>query len=894
MAQAPGNDDVIEDLITRAVQELEQRGDPGLQEFLTRHATQAGLVREGLERLRRLGILAPPPPAPAERTRYGEFKVLRRIGTGGMGVVYAAEQTSLQRVVALKVVRPEFLLSATARERFQREVEAIARLQHPGIVPILAVGNDDTQPWFAMEHIDGLSLEELVVAMHGKDPARADGAALRTRFGDAPGRLASGSDTFAGSYWEACVRLVLQVATTMSYVHERGIVHRDLKPSNLVVDRQGRVLVLDFGLAHVRDLHRVTRDEKPLGSPAYASPEQIRGEAVDERVDVYGLGVTLYELLTTHLPFAQESWDALQQAILAGNPRSVRAWNRAVPRDLEIVCAVAIDRDRSRRYGSMADFAADLEAVLARRAILARPLGPGLRLVRFAQRHPTWAVAASAALLVALQFPLVLWRQQANANAALADSNARLEVQRRLAVASHADALATIEQMLVQTAQNELATTPGTEDLQLSILTRADQLLERMRAQNRGDRRLDYVAAQNLQFIGSLLADRGDYANAEARYETALARLADRGEPHALHLRGSVWRLLGLCRSRRGDVPAAEAAVTRAICDLEAAIDLTPWERTLRRQYAESWSLLARIREQQGDRPARLDLLLRTQALKDRLHDEQPDDLDGALSCALGCEHLANELRRQRSEQALQFADRGIDILSRFLPQGPRDRDLRTRLGNLLETRGNIHSDAKRLDAAEDDHGRAFAVRWSLAQDFPATASHWFAVAASLNNLAIAHDVREDLAGAAQFMTESVERYRQAVRMAPRNVEYAQGLEMALANLCRAMLLVRDLDRLATTVEELAAVATRPKSLVTAAHYALRLAVRLRERDGEAAEPLVLDWRERAMTLIETAITRGFTDRAHFETGPNAHVFDDLRSWPEFVAAMARLPAKKP
>jgi eukaryotic-like serine/threonine-protein kinase len=423
---AAADDDERDELLSSALQALEQGGEAALQDFLAKHRSQEAAVRAGLERLRSMGILEPPPDAPSEPRQFGEFRVLRRIGVGGMGVVYAAEQTSLQRTVALKVVRPEFLLVKTARERFQREIEAIARLQHPGIVPILAVGSEGARPWFAMEYVDGHTLDECLDRLRGTDPAKLDGAALRSA-GGGPAAAGTGSSAvFAGHYWEACVRLVAQVAATMIYVHERGIVHRDLKPSNIVVDRQGHAMVLDFGLAHVRDLQRMTVDPLPIGSPAYVSPEQVRGEAVDERVDIYGLGVTLYELLTTYLPFTGDTWETLQSAILAGDARSVQSRNRAVPRDLAIVCAVAMDRDRARRYRSMAAFAADLEAVIARRPIRARPLGLGLRAIRWAQRHPSWTVALAGLLLVALQFPLVLWRQQTAANEALAEVNREL------------------------------------------------------------------------------------------------------------------------------------------------------------------------------------------------------------------------------------------------------------------------------------------------------------------------------------------------------------------------------------------------------------------------------------------------------------------------------------
>ncbi len=486
--QADADADANEQLLSSALQLLEQGGEAALQEFLAKHPTQAETIRAGIEQLRRMGILAPPPAAAPECTQYGEFRILRRIATGGMGVVYAAEQTSLQRTVALKVVRPEFLLLKSARERFQREIEAIARLQHPGIVPILAVGNEGAQPWFAMEYVDGLTLDDCIERLRGKDPARLDGNALRTGEDGAANATSSQSNVFAGQYWESCVRLVAQVANTMIYVHERGIVHRDLKPSNVVVDRQGRAMLLDFGLAYVRDLHRMTVEQTPLGSPAYVSPEQIRGEVIDERVDVYGLGVTLYELLTMQLPFTGGSAEAVQNAILAGNAKRLHHGNRAVPRDLEVVCAVAMDRDRARRYRTMADFAADLDAVLSRRPILARPIGPSLRLLRWGQRHPGWAVAISAMLAVAMLFPLVLWRLQAEANTQLAAVNSDLKTATFQLREAHGRSLASAAEARRQSTRLHVAEANRRQDdgdhlgalspLVAALLTSPDQAAE--------------------------------------------------------------------------------------------------------------------------------------------------------------------------------------------------------------------------------------------------------------------------------------------------------------------------------------------------------------------------------------------------------------------------------
>jgi serine/threonine protein kinase len=903
VASSPASDDFVEDLIARAVQALEQRGEEGLQAFLAEHETNAGAVRDGLERLRRLGILAPPPPAPTEGTRYGDFKVLRRIGAGGMGVVYAAEQTSLGRTVALKVVRPEFLQSRIARERFQREIEAIARLAHPGIVPILAVGNEDTQPWFAMEYVEGTTLDELVQRMQGKDPARADGSALRSMPGGAAGKGTAGSSLFAGSQWEVCVRIVHQVATTMAYVHERGIVHRDLKPSNIRLTPQGQALVLDFGLAHVRDLNRVTHGDRPLGSPAYAAPEQLRGEAVDERVDVYGLGVTLYELLATHLPFGHDNRDALQAAILAGSARPVRTWNRAVPRDLEIVCAVAMDRDRARRYRSMADFAADLDAVLARRPIDARPLGVGLRLVRFAQRHPTWAIAACAVALLALQFPLVLWRWQAGANEVLAKvngdlaaanidlgkTNTELEHQRAIAVSTFTDALDAVKQVLTESAQNEVVALPGSELAQLAILRRADAMYERLRNKRPNNRRVEFDSARNLEYMGIQISRLGDTRGAEQCYRDALERVAPWNGVDFEYVTGSLWRFVGLELGRQGRTTEELAAYELALCHLETVAPTWPFDRTPRRELAEALASLG-IARARIDHDGATDLLLRAQAIKDALYAESPNDLGGALTCALGCDHLAGHLQAEQPENAERWLVRGITILTQFVPTGKEEAALRSQLAGLFDARGQLCLKQRRHAEAEDDHGKALALRISIAQDFPSVANNWFEVACSLNNLAMVRAATGDATGAAELWTDAVARFQQAARMAPKRTDYAAGLATSLANLVELAMSQRRFDDAAAALPDLVAANAPPAAQLQCARLCARLAVALRARARDGDPEAAQTWCDRAAELVETAIARGWKDRSHFDSPPFAKQYSVLRDHPRFLDALDRLP----
>ena len=321
-----------------------------------------------------------------------EFTDLREIGRGGMGVVYRARQPSLDRDVALKVIRPERLFFEGARNRFQREVESTAKLAHPGIVSIFSVGGTGVGgvPYFAMELLEGESLSSIVArlasrapeSLHGKDLAGEPDAQTR--------------GIFAMEWPKAIARIGADVARALEHAHASGVVHRDIKPSNVMLERSGRVVLLDFGLTSSTDpgASRATATGAPVGTLVYMAPEQVEGQAEpNAALDVYGLGVTLYELLALQPPFDEPSALGLRAAITGGDVAPIRARNRAIPRDLETVIAKAMDVRVSGRYGSARAFADDLERVIVGEPVSATSPGPFARALRRARRKPAAAAA---------------------------------------------------------------------------------------------------------------------------------------------------------------------------------------------------------------------------------------------------------------------------------------------------------------------------------------------------------------------------------------------------------------------------------------------------------------------------------------------------------------------
>jgi tetratricopeptide (TPR) repeat protein/predicted Ser/Thr protein kinase len=325
-------------------------------EFLAAHED----LRDVLEPL-----LEPPGDAPAATAHRAidDYRIVRELGRGGMGVVYEAQQISLGRTVALKVVAGA-ALSTTSLARLRREARILARLDHPAIVKVLTVLESEPAG-YAMERIDGIEIDRVPLDHRGR------------------------------------VELAARVADALQHAHEAGIVHRDVKPQNILVRTDGSPVLVDFGLAHDAELLSLTRSGALAGTPFYVAPEQVRGDPADARSDVFSLGVTLYELLAGRRPFLGGSTEQVLSAIVRGDPPDPRRFAPELPRDLAAIVLKAIEHDRDRRYASAADMAADLRAWLAGNAVTARTPSRAARAWRWCRREP-WRAAAFALLAVAV------------------------------------------------------------------------------------------------------------------------------------------------------------------------------------------------------------------------------------------------------------------------------------------------------------------------------------------------------------------------------------------------------------------------------------------------------------------------------------------------------------
>ncbi len=363
-----------------------------------------------------------------------------------MGTVFEAWQRSLQRTVALKVLASHVSSSSAAIGRFQREAQAAAKLQHGHIIPIFAQGEERGVYYYAMELVEGRSLNAILNLARDRrqaETARLDLAVtipiVRSGASGSPtgsGAVAIGDDrdepgpttgsksrlvdsvalcTSPDQFAFVCEQIA-QVADALQYAHERGVVHRDIKPHNLMLGQDGRLRVADFGLARVSENPGVTVTGEMIGSPMYMSPEQITEgpSKIDSRTDVYSLGVTFYEWLTLSPPFLGETRELVISRIVSAEPAPPRVLNPALPTDLEIICLKAIERNRTRRYQTAGEFRDDLRRYLTERPIRAKRASLALRARRILARHPVAAAMGFMTVVasVAVASTIALVRRQ--------------------------------------------------------------------------------------------------------------------------------------------------------------------------------------------------------------------------------------------------------------------------------------------------------------------------------------------------------------------------------------------------------------------------------------------------------------------------------------------------
>lgn len=744
-APDPDPDPELVDLVAACLEEVEKEGSAALEAFCVRHPEHAGELRRVVAELSASGMLRTADREGAEvfPDRLGEFHLLERIGVGGMGVVYRAEQGSLRRQVALKLIRPDYLYFPGARQRLQREVEAVARLDHPGLVSVLTVGEDGGIPYFAMEFVNGCSVAQALREVEGKDPKTLTGADLRNTVVRLCPDPAIQGDAFGcphlyqGTWTQACTRIARMAAEALDHAHSRGIIHRDIKPSNIMLTPGGRVLVVDFGLAMLQAGPRLTRTGSTLGSVAYMAPEQVRGDAqdegidegIDERIDVYSLGVTLYEMLTLEHAFEGKDVHAIQAKILHGRIERPRSRNAAVGRDLETVCLAAMDRDRGRRYRTCGDLARDLTNLLELRPVLARRPGPLLRSARWVQRHK----AATAVLVAAVLIPLLILFQQMSANR-------KINLALHQAEENFDTALAAVDRLLGRMSHSKLRHMPQMTEVRSEMLRDTFEFCMTLLGKEPENIAVLRRAAFTASSLGRLLMLRGKRDEAGDAYETAM---------------GLYDKLVGLSSTDR-------LTPVGKVCDYAAAaVDLGNLQRALELcDKAERWCGRFRPEDNENGKADALRALINRQRSLAYHFLKQHEERDAALQqCIADMENIArehpaftnhryelgkchilqgNHLRPERPQAAQASYVRARELLEVVVQEMPRHEDAHASLGRAINSHASVLVAISNWEEMERVSRQAVEIFEALTRDFPQIQDFASNLGAAYHNLAVA------------------------------------------------------------------------------------------------------------------------------------------------------------
>ncbi len=707
------------------VEAVEAGNRPDRREFLARHpeirqALEACLDGVALMRSAashfgssqdRPAARVPEPPPPAE---LGDYRILREVGRGGMGVVYEAEQVSLGRRVAIKILPFAAALDPRQLQRFKVEAQAAALLHHPHIVPIYTVGCDQGVHYYAMPFVEGPTLAELIRELRRledrdgeapTEPERATDLALvegvlSGRFLDDAGKKPDPHPTAptplplplrepapeSGSgrsrrptalspaptgrrgrpFHRTVAQLGQHAAEAIEHAHALGVLHRDIKPGNLMLDSDGHLWVTDFGLARLEGEASLTTTGDLLGTLRYMSPEQALANrvVVDHRTDVYSLGATLYELLTLRPAFDGRDRQDLLRQIAESEPTPPRKLDPSIPRDLETIVLKAMAKDPNDRYDTAQQMADDLARFLADESILARRPGPIECATRWARRHRPLVGAAAAVMVVAL--------------IALAIGTALLWRERQLLRAAEERRASTLATAFA--ALNEASQFTGEQEARFNPMLRVDTAIE--------PHKREHLQRLSRYYV-KLIAEHAH--NPESRWDVARA-----------------YHNLGLNREQVGLPAEARANYQEATSRLREIVAAMPTSKPARAELAHM------LLEHGGDAPAALKLY-------ESLVEDEPTSVEYRLG--LGRSHHTLGLSQTMSGR-IDGGERefrqALQVYDRLQSEGCEDPDVRVasaethyQLGELLRL-GRFNG-----PAAEGEYNRCYAIVDDLAKANP-------------------------------------------------------------------------------------------------------------------------------------------------------------------------------
>lgn len=735
--------DPLEMLAAEYMERLRQGARPDIEEYATRYPALAQDIRDlfptiaATERLKARQARSSGGRAtlgPSQPERLGDFRLIREIGRGGMGVVFEAEQESLRRLVAVKVLPRQVLLDEKQLKRFEREARIAANLHHTNIVEVFGVGEQDGFHYYVMQYIRGLGLDVMIPRLASElrnqhksqeqstTPSQATACAPQAEIADAIlGNLlgsANAAGTVGNHYWNSVARIALQAAEALDYAHSQGVLHRDIKPANLLLDPHGTLWLADFGLAKAAQSEEISISSDVVGTLRYMAPEQFRG-TTDQRSDIYSLGLTLYELLALRPAYEETDQSRLIHRITQGPPpSSPSSSSLGVPRDLETILLKSINADASQRYSSAKEMADDLRCFLEDRPIQARRVSSVERLARWCRRNKAVAGLAGSTLLLLVMVAAVASIGYLRTKKAL-DGEA---IQRAKAEATATLAIEALDRMFERFSPARMRVVPqspvgGTQGDAISIpsspvLSReAAALLEemlpfydRLARQTGNSEKLSFETAEANRRVGAIRQRLGQADEAAKAYRRATAlyeqlRSSSPTNPAIKLGTAQVNNELGRIYTSRRQVAEAREAHKAALALLEPETPGSSASPELHFELARTYYFLGTQERplpgadpRRGPGPAQQptnhrDFLAKSVALLRSLPASSPDDPEAQHLLAL-CYLEGAPLEGDRLPAVRAGADHAIEILEKLVNTFPGVFDYAY---DLSEAYGRIH-----------------------------------------------------------------------------------------------------------------------------------------------------------------------------------------------------------
>ncbi len=725
----------------------------------------------------------------------GDFRIIREIGRGGMGVVYEAEQQSLERRVAVKLFPPQALADLRQLKRFHIEARTAASLHHTNIVPVFGVGEQDGLHYYVMQCIHGKGLDQYVQpALTEPDPTvigdirdgtpslafsntstnpLADGdseivAAATVDTSPIPRPAATEADDVELQVlnFRSVADIGIQVADALAYAHAQGVLHRDIKPGNLMLDPKGTVWITDFGLATIMEAEELNQAPDVVGTLRFMAPEHLNGKQ-DARSDIYSLGVTMYELLTLKPAFEEKSRAKLISRIMKGDVVAPATLRPDIPRDLAAIVMKAMACDVAHRYDNADELASDLRRFVEGRPVRARKINPAATFWRWMRRNPVVSSLSSALVLVAVSSIVLIsakWRE-AVVQGARAEGNLSL-------------ALESMDQILERFASNWMAhPMPADEggegpadvefqlavtDYNAAVLQNALKFYDRFARQNSTNPQLKRHTAKVHRRVGDIYQRLGQNFKAERAYRTSLEILSSDDiaqNPAVLVERASTTNQLGLAMYSAGRFDESEKEFQRAkqmlstTGNMEAPDCRAELART-ENNLGQVLQMMRRHNEARRSHREAVDIL-------EELVAEQPKNADYRLSLARAYRiyyPFASFGPRRGNGGRIRAA--GIAILEELVAEFPQVPDYQCELSEMLATRVSRSRRQRGEVQSAEEQEHALLLARSLSEKHPSIPRYRTLLARLLKERAEALSREDDHVAAEELLRESVTLYR--------------------------------------------------------------------------------------------------------------------------------------